>query len=138
MTTAYLATSLAGLSALLIPPRSLTTTDNPWVTGIWSTVAIIGGLAGAYAVATDNPHADKQRWRVERWAAPLAVGGAFGYGLGVWAATIETPTRMAQASWIIVVVLLLADRVVEVDAVASRYRALHSLKIRGGALPKEK
>lgn len=116
---AYVATTWAGLSALIWTPTTITGALGLTVTYAWGTLAVLGGAVGIWAVARDQ-------WRIERWSAPLAAGGAVTYAVAVWSLVFtETSGRAAQASWITVVALLLIYRVLEVWAVASRDRATH-------------
>lgn len=116
---AYACTALAGAAALVFTPTTIAGTLGLWVTYVWAALAIVGGPVGLLAVATG-------RWRLELWAAPLATGGAAGYAIGVWSLVNgETVTRLTQASWITVLVLLLLARVIHVRAVASEQRRRH-------------
>jgi hypothetical protein len=133
LTAAYLTVLVAGISMLVLTPRTIAGALGEAVIYLAAGLAVIGGPAGAWSVATDRPGRD--RWRVERWAAPLAAGGALGYAVGVWSLiAAETITRMSQGAWIATCLLLLIDRAVEVDATAKTQRVLHDLK-RGDPRP---
>lgn len=113
---AYSATTWAGLAALIWTPRTIQGAIGLAITYGWATLAITGGATGIWAVTRD-------RWRIERWSAPLAAGGAFTYAVAVWSLVItETSGRAAQAAWVTVVALMLTYRALEVWAVASRDR----------------
>lgn len=121
---AYACTSLAGAAALIYTPQTIAGSLGTWVTYVWAALAIVGGPVGLLAVATD-------RWRLELWAAPLALGGATGYAIGVWSlVSAETITRLTQASWITVLVLLLLARVIHVRASAREQRRRHDRRRR--------
>lgn len=116
---AYACTTLAGIAALVFTPTTIAGTLGIWVTYVWAILAVIGGPVGLIAVATNL-------WRIELWSAPLALGGAAGYAIGVWSLVSgETITRLTQASWITVLVLLLLARVIHVWAIASEQRRRH-------------
>ena len=118
----YAATAWAGLSALVWTPTTISGAVGVLMTYAWATLALAGGAIGIWAVTRDQ-------WRIERWSAPLAAGGAVTYAVAVWSLVItETSGRAAQASWITVVALLLVYRVLEVWAVASRDRASHDAR----------
>ena len=118
-TAAYACTALAGTAALVFTPTTIAGTLGTWVTYVWAALAIVGGPVGLLAVATN-------RWRLELWAAPLALGGSAGYAIGVWSLVSgETITRLTQASWITVLVLLLLARVIHVRAIAAAQRRRH-------------
>lgn len=117
----YLLTACAGLASLVFPPVSLQRAflvDSVVFQQAWAVLALAGGLAGGFGVAKD-------RWRVERWAAPLAAAGVAGYGLIVWSLLIvETFTRVTQACVILVPVVLFVDRSIHLARKASRIRTI--------------
>lgn len=101
-----------GFAALFVPPKSLEA-----FSGVWAVLSIAGGGFGAWAVFT-------QAWRIERWAAPLALGGVGSYVFSVWAAVVtETPSRLSQAFVVTVAVMLLLDRSVYLAKKASGIRS---------------
>src|SRR5690625_7835071 len=103
----YLAVFCAGAASLLWPPVSLQQAfivESPLFHRSWAVLAIVGGLAGSWGAFQD-------RWRVERWAAPLAAGGGGGCALIVWSlVTTETFTRVTQAVYVSVVGVVFVAR----------------------------
>ncbi|MGO1912031.1 MAG: hypothetical protein ACTH02_09500 [Corynebacterium sp.] len=121
---AYTAVLAAGVASLAFTPVTIAGTLGAQITWLWASLAVVGGLVGLTAVAIN-------KWRVEMWAAPLALGGALGYATGVWSlVSSETITRLTQASWIAALVLLLAARTIHIWAIASSDRRRHDRRER--------
>lgn len=115
---AYLAVTWAGVTGKILTPVTIQGVLG-WTTYVWAALAIIGGLAGLWAVIRND-------WRIEMWAAPFAAGGAFGYVTAVWALLFsETLGRAPQAGWVTLGLFMLAFRAREVWAAAKRDRQRH-------------
>lgn len=117
----YLAVFLAGLTSIIWPPATL---RNAFVMEAlvfhrsWAILAVIGGSVGAYG-------AFKDRWRVERWAAPLAAAGIGGYAFILWTLTFTSDfTRITQSFFITVGVVLFVDRAVYLAKKAKGIRVI--------------
>lgn len=103
----YLFVVVGGLVSLLFPPPALDrafVVDSPLVRNGWAVLAVVGGVVGAYG-------AWQGRWRIERWAAPLAASGVFGYALIIWTLFfIDTYSRATHAVFVTCVAWMLLDR----------------------------
>src|SRR5690625_40765 len=117
----YFAVFCAGAASLLWPPVSLQQAfivESPLFHRSWAVLAIVGGLAGSWGAFQD-------RWRIERWAAPLAAGGVGGYAFIVWSlVTTETFTRITQGLFISVVVVVFIDRSIHLATKAKNIRVI--------------
>lgn len=117
----YFLVFFAGMASLLWPPVSLQDAfivESALFHRSWAILAVIGGLPGAYGAYQD-------RWRIERWAAPLAAGGVGGYSFIVWTLVFtETFTRITQAMFITVVVVIFIDRSIHLAAKAKDIRII--------------
>lgn len=112
---AYIAVVWAGVSGVFLTPVTIAGVLG-WTTYVWAALAVLGGLAGLWAVIRDT-------WRVELWAAPFAAGGAFGYVTAVWSLLFsETLGRAPQTGWVTLGLFMLAYRAREVWAVARQDR----------------
>jgi len=122
LTAIYLLVFCAGLTSLLWPPVSLQKAfivDSIVFHQSWAVLAVVGGLVGAYGAMKET------RWRIERWAAPLAAGGIGGYGFIVWTLTItETFTRITQSLFITIGIILFIDRSVHLAKKAKGIRVI--------------
>lgn len=118
----YLAVFCAGLTSLLWPPVSLQKAfivDSIVFHQSWAVLAVVGGSVGAYGAMKET------RWRIERWAAPLAAGGIGGYGFIVWTLTVtETFTRITQSFFITVGIILFIDRSIHLAKKAKGIRVI--------------
>jgi len=121
LTAIYLLVFCGGAASILWPPVSLQKAfliDSPLIHRSWAVLAIVGGLCGAWGVFRD-------RWRIERWSAPLAAGGVGGYALIVWTLTFtETFTRVTQSFFIAIAVVVFVDRAVHLAKKAKGIRVI--------------
>lgn len=121
LTLMYFFTFCAGVASLLWPPVSLQKAfivESVLFHRSWAILAIVGGFAGAWGVFTD-------RWRIERWAAPLAASGLGGYTLIVWSLTFtETFTRVTQSFIITIAVTVFIDRAIHLAKKAKGIRVI--------------
>lgn len=118
LATAYVAALAAGAALWIVTPRTIAGAIGHVLTSGAATMLIAGAIPCLYAVARD-------RWRIERWATWLIIGGAASYLLTVWTLVItETTGRLAQACFITALLALIGYRAVEVDGTARQYRTV--------------
>lgn len=118
LTVAYASALGAGLALWIFTPRTIAGALGTVLTSGAATMLILGAIPCLYAVARD-------RWRIERWATWLIIGGAASYLLTVWTLVVtETTGRLAQAWFITALLALIVYRAVEVDGTARLYRVV--------------
>lgn len=118
LAAAYHFALVGGVAMLLFTPRTIAGALGSVLTYGAACMLIAGAIPCLYAVALD-------KWRIERWATWLIIGGAGSYLLTIWTLVVtETTGRLAQACLVTVLLALLLYRAVEVDGTARQYRVV--------------
>lgn len=115
---AYTGALAAGIALWVFTPSTIAGALGSVLTSGAATLLILGALPCLYAVARD-------RFRIERWATWLILGGAGSYLLTVWTLVLtETIGRLTQACFLTMLIALIGYRAVEVDGTARKYRSV--------------
>lgn len=104
-----------GVGAVWLTPTTITARVDGTVTDIWGVLALAGALPCLIGAL-------RRRYPMELIGLPLLMGAVFVYAVTVWDATLDVPTRLAQAAAITSLFLGFAIRYTYLLGVRARER----------------